>query len=205
MRRRRPWRSFARAVSWHRRSLAAVAAGLAVLTGIAAAAPEGPARTPVVTAAARLPGGTVLTAADLELRDLVTADLPEGARSDPADLLGRTLTAPLPAGQVVTDLSVVGSRTGAAPGHLLAPLRLADTGLTGLLRPGDLVDIIAADSQGTKAEVVATSVRVVAVPAVNEEDAAATPGALVLVEVDQSTATELAQAAAAGPVSIAWH
>lgn len=182
-----------------------MAAGLAVLTGISAAAPEGPARSPVVTAAARLPGGTVLTAADLEVRDLVTADLPEGVRRDPAGLVGRTLTAPLPAGQVVTDLAVVGSRTGAASGHLLAPLRLADTGLTGLLRPGDLVDIIAADSQSTKAAVVATSVRVVTVPAVDQEDAAATPGALVLVEVDQATATELAQAAAAGPVSIAWH
>lgn len=182
-----------------------MAAGLAVLAGISAAAPEGPARSPVVTAAAQLPGGTVLTAADLEVRDLVTADLPEGTRSDPAGLVGRTLVAPLPAGQVVTDLAVVGSRAGAASGHLLAPLRLADTGLTGLLRPGDLVDIIAADSQSSRAAVVATAVRVVAVPAVDEENAAATPGALVLVEVDRATATELVQAAAAGPVSISWH
>jgi pilus assembly protein CpaB len=182
-----------------------VAAGLAVLTGISAAAPGGPPRTPVLTAAAQLPGGTVLAAADLEVRDLVTADLPEGARSDPAELVGRTLAAPLPAGQVVTELAVVGSRSAAAPGHLLAPLRLADTGLTGLLRSGDLVDIIAADDQSAKAAVVATSVRVVAVPAVDEEDAAATPGALVLLEVDPATATELAGAAAAGPVSIAWR
>ena len=176
-----------------------------MLTAISATVPDGPPRTPVVTAAARLTGGTVLTAADLEVHDLVTADLPAGAVRDPVGLVGRTLAAPVPEGQVVTELAVVGSQAGVATDHLLAPLRLADIGLTSLLRPGDVVDIIAADSQTTKAAVVARSVRVVTVPAVDEAAATETPGGLVLVEVSSTTATDLARAAAAGTVSIAWH
>ena len=41
-RRSHPLRALARAVSWHRRPLAAVAAALAVLTGLTAALPEPP-------------------------------------------------------------------------------------------------------------------------------------------------------------------
>jgi hypothetical protein len=48
--RRRPLRALARAASWHRRKLAVVAAIAAVLTGISAAAPEGPAMITVVKA-----------------------------------------------------------------------------------------------------------------------------------------------------------
>jgi len=182
-----------------------VAAGLAVLTGVSAAAPDGPHRTPVVTAASALPGGAVLTAADLQVRDLVTADLPTGAVHDPAEVVGSTLAAPVPAGQVVTGLAVVAPRTSVSAGRLLAPVRLADTGLAGLIHPGDVVDVIGADSQDGTAQVVARSVRVVAVPAQGESSAADTPGALVLVEVTSAIATELARAAAAGTLTIAWH
>jgi len=182
-----------------------VAAGLAVLTGISAAVPDGPDRTPVVTAVSALPGGSVLRAADLEVRELVTADLPTGAVRDPTALVGSTLAAPVPAGQVVTALAVVAPRTSVSAGRLLAPVRLADTGLAGLIHPGDVVDVIGADSQDGGAQVVARSVRVVAVPTADESSAADTPGALVLVEVTSTTATELARAAAAGTLTIAWH
>ncbi len=76
--RRRPLRALARAASWHRRKLAVLAAIAAVLTGISAAAPEGPAMITVVKAKSQLPGGTVVSASDLVLDRVVAADAPKG-------------------------------------------------------------------------------------------------------------------------------
>ena len=93
--RRRPLQALARAASWHRRKLAVVAAIAAVLTGVSAVAPEGPAMITVVKAKSQLPGGTVLSATDLTLDPVVASDVPEGVLTDPNDLVGRTLTAPV--------------------------------------------------------------------------------------------------------------
>ena len=48
---------------------------------------------------------------------------------------------------------------------MIAPLRLADAALAALLRPGDVVDVIAADAEAEQAAVVAARARVVTVPA----------------------------------------
>lgn len=192
-------------MSWHRRSLAAVAAALAVLTSVSAALPEGPPTTSVVVAVEELPGGTVLGAANVEVRQIRAEDAPSGAASEPAALLGRTLAAPVPEGQVLTDLALVSARTTTAAGQVVAPVRLADAGLASLLHPGDLVDVIAADGQGTRARVVARAVRVVTVPVVDEASAAEASGALVLVQVSAAAAPELAQAAATGTLTVSWR
>src|SRR5918993_4046594 len=191
---RRPWLSFRRAVSWHRRKLALLAVLAAVLTGLAAAAPEGPPTVTVVRAAAALAGGTRLTLDDLETARIVAADAPDEVVAEPDVLIGRTLAAPVPRGQVLTERAVVSAR--ASPGHVLAPLRLADAEVTALLRSGDVVDVLAADPQAEQAFVAGRSVRVVTVPAPADPDAGPDPaGALVLVEVDPDTARVLARAA----------
>src|SRR5918993_286067 len=203
-RRGQSWLNFRRAVSWHRRKLALLAVLAAVLTGLAAAAPEGPPTVTVVRAAAALAGGTRLTLDDLETARIVAADAPDEVVADPDALAGRTLAAPVPRGQVLTERAVVSARS--SPGHVLAPLRLADAEATALLRAGDLVDVLAADPQAEQAFVAGRGVRVVTVPAPGEPGAGADPaGALVLVEVDSETARVLARAAVSATLTVIWR
>jgi len=203
-RRSHPLRALARAVSWHRRPLAAVAAALAVLTGLTAALPEPPPEQTVLVAAHEVTGGAVLSAADLERRALRLADVPSGALDAPEQAVGRAVSAPVAEGQVLTSLALVAPRAGPTSGRVVAPVRLADADVVALLRPGDVVDLVGTDEQGGGAAVVARGARVVTVPRVEHEPAAGNTGGLVLVEVATGAATDLAQAAVAGPVTLIW-
>jgi hypothetical protein len=146
----------------------------------------------VVKAKTQLRGGTVLSASDLMVDHAVAADVPEGVVTDPNDLVGKTLTAPVAKNQTMTPLTTTAARSAVPPGHVTAPLRLADAALAALLRPGDVV--------------VAASARVVTVPAMSEDRTGPGPdGALVLIDVDGQTATVLAQAAASAALSIIWR
>ena len=169
--RRRPLQALARAASWHRRKLAVLAAVAAVLTGISAAAPEGPAMITVVKARSQLPAGTVLSASDLVLDRVAASDVPEGVLTDPLALVGKTLAAARRRKPDDDAADSTAARTSVPPGHVIAPLRLADTALAALLRPGDLVDVIAADAQAGQAAVVAAGARVVTIPQVPDERA----------------------------------
>lgn len=200
--RRHPWRSLGRAVSWHRRKLAAVAAVAAVLSAVAAVNPEDPPSLSVVRATSQLVGGAVLGSGDVELAEVAAADAPDGALTDLAQGVGERLTAPVAEGQVLTPLALVSDRSG-TPGHVVAPLRLADSDVADLLRPGEVVDVVATDQQTTKAAVVARGVRVVTIPATGEQDGVQT-GALVLVEVTAAEAKSLAQAAVSGVLTVIW-
>ena len=178
----------------------------AVLTGISAAAPEGPPTTRVVRTATELRGGTRLSTADLRVDEVVAAGVPEGAVADPAVLLGRTLAAPVAKGQILTELAVTSARNPSGHGRVLAPLRLADAEVVALLRAGDVVDVLAADAQAEQAYVAGREVRVVTVPQPPDSAAGADPaGALVLVEVDQETARVLARAAVVASLTVIWR
>jgi pilus assembly protein CpaB len=204
--RRRPLHALARAASWHRRKLAVLAAVAAVLTGISAAAPEGPATITVVKAKSQLPGGTVVSGSDLVLDRVAASDVPEGVVTDPHALIGKTLAVPVAENQMMTPLTAIAARTSVLPGHVIAPLRLADTALATLLRPGDVVDVIAADTQAEQAVVVAAGARVVTIPEPPDEGPGPGPdGALVLIDVDIQTASAVAQAAASATLSIMWR
>jgi pilus assembly protein CpaB len=205
-RRRRPWLAFRRAVSWHRRKLAVLAVLAAVLTGLSAAAPDGPPTTTVVRATTELSGGTRLSTGDLEVDEVVAADVPERTVTDPADLVGRTLAAPVARGQIITELALTSARQPTGPGRVLAPLRLADADVVALLRAGDVVDVLASDAQSEQAYVAGRAVRVVTVPQPADPAAGADPaGALVLVEVDAETARVLARAAVSASLTVIWR
>ena len=205
--RRRPLHALARAASWHRRKLAVAAAIAAVLTGISAAAPQGPAMVTVVKARSQLPSGMVLSASDLVLDRVVASDVPKGVLTNPNDLVGKTLAAPVAENQMMTLLTTTTARTSVPPGHVIAPLRLADSALTALLRPGDVVDVVAADPEGEQpATVIAAGARVVTVPEAPNDRAAPGPdGAVVLIDVDSHTAAVLAQAGASSTLSLFWR
>lgn len=203
--RRHPLRALARAVVWHRRPLAAVAAALAVLTGVSAALPAGPPERTVLVASREVPGGTVLTGADLEPRSLRAADLPTAVVAAPVEAVGRAVSAPLADGQVLTRLALVAPRARPSADGVVAPVRLADAGVVALLRPGDVVDLVGTDEQDGTAAVLAGAARVVSIPQVEEEAGAGSAGGLVLVEVPSATGTLLASAAARGPVTVVWR
>jgi len=97
--------------------------------------------------------------------------------------------------------AVVGS--GQLAGNLVAaPIRFADPTATSLLQESDVIDVIAADGFGGSA-VVAAQVEVIVLPAAVDTRAPAIGdgGALVVLAVTTTQATELAGAAAVGPLS----
>jgi pilus assembly protein CpaB len=160
----------------------------------------------VVKARSQLPGGAVVSAADLVLDQVAASDVPEGALTDPDALVGKTLAAPVAENQMLTPLIALAARTSVSPGHVVAPLRLTDTALVALLRPGDVVDVIAANTDAQQAVVVAAGARVVTIPDLPDERAGPGPdGALVLIDVDPQTASAVAQAAASATLSVIWR
>lgn len=83
-----------------------------------------------------------------------------------------------------------------------APVRIADGATVRLLRPGDRVDVIAAEESATgagTARVVARGARVSKVPSAGE---AAESGALVVLTVPRRTATRLAGAGATSRLAV---
>ncbi|MEU7582338.1 RcpC/CpaB family pilus assembly protein [Streptomyces sp. NPDC041068] len=84
-----------------------------------------------------------------------------------------------------------------------APVRIADAGAAGLLRPGDRVDVIAAEgtpSGGAKPRVVAAGARVSEVPGPGQGPAES--GALVVFSVPRDTAARLAGAGASARLAV---
>ncbi|WP_409329125.1 Flp pilus assembly protein CpaB [Trujillonella humicola] len=181
-----------------------LAGALAVLALVLALRP-GPAEpaaddrgVPVVTAAADLPAGTVLTGAHLAVAALPVA--PGGAAADPQALLGRTLAGAVRAGEAVTDVRLVGSGLTALlpPGTVAAPVRPADVAVSGLARPGDRVDVLAtADGDAQARRVAAGALVLLASP--GPDDPAA---GLLLLAVDAGTAAELAAAATTATLTL---
>ncbi|WCD86918.1 hypothetical protein KPP03845_103283 [Streptomyces xanthophaeus] len=84
-------------------------------------------------------------------------------------------------------------RPPAAVRTVSAPVRIADAGTVRLLRPGDRVDVVAAERAGPP-RVVAAGARVSEVPAPEQESGDG--GALVVLSVDRDTARALVGAGA---------
>ena len=96
-----------------------------------------------MTVAARdLPAGQVLGAADLVAVGFAPGSAPAGA-VDVETTTGRTLAAPLRAGEPVTDVRLVGpGLTDGYPGLAAVPVRLPDAGMADLLQAGDRIDLV---------------------------------------------------------------
>jgi pilus assembly protein CpaB len=169
--------------------LAVVALVLALRPAPRTATAEESAHVPVTVAAADLPPGAVLTAADLSLARFPAGLVPAGVAAEPAALIGRVLAGGLRAGEPVTDVRLVGAGlTALLPdGQVAAPVRLADLGVAALVRAGDRVDVLATLPDAATADVVADAALVLATPGGQEPD-----GGLLLLAVDGATAARLA-------------
>ncbi|MFI8856071.1 hypothetical protein ACIGW5_05350 [Streptomyces prasinus] len=95
---------------------------------------------------------------------------------------------------------VARARRGGA--RVTAPVRIADAATVRLLRPGDRVDVIAAEERGTggAARVVARGARVTEVPKPLEDTG--TGGALVVLSVPRAAAAGLAGASATARLAV---
>ncbi|RYJ07607.1 MAG: flagellar biosynthesis protein FlgA, partial [Actinomycetales bacterium] len=99
--------SLPRLVLEHRRTLAAVLAGIAVLAGLSSVreSTDGPL---VVAAARDLPSGRSLTAADVRIVRLTDGSVPHAALTSESQAVGRRLAGAVRGGELLTDRRVLG-------------------------------------------------------------------------------------------------
>ncbi len=230
-----PRRALRRASLRYRRPVLAALVALAVGGAVGAVAPAPAATRAVVLAASDLGAGHVLRLGDLVLGRYPADLVPDGSYPQLDAVLGRVLAAPLRRAEPVTDAHTAGAAalTGSV-GLVEVAVRLADAGAASLVRPGDVVDVVAASSDpgaggyvadptstvlpgdttpaGVGADgvdgmaaVVASSARVLDVPAPPDSGAGAADGALVVLAVTPTTGRILAAAAARSRLSVLIH
>jgi Flp pilus assembly protein CpaB len=201
---------------WTRTVLARriAAAALVVLAGVIAlrSDPDGD-LTGVVVAAHDLSPGVALTADDVRVETRSTTTLPDGSQQDINVVVGSTLAGPARRGEVITDVRLLGSRlaeSAAGKDARIVPLHPADSALVDLVRPGDVVDVLAAgetapgSDSSARPRVVATSAIVVLV---SGRQKAQGPGndRVVLVALPAGAANAVAAAALVQTVTFTLH
>ena len=200
---------------WSRTLLARriAAAGLVVLAGAAALRPDPDReRASVVVAAHDLSPGAALTTDDLLLEKRLMPTIPDGAQSDIDTVVGSTLAGPARRGEVLTDVRLLGRRlaeSAAGPGARIVPVHPVDSALADLVRPGDVVDVVAAPqtsppSNPKVASIIATDAIVVLVSA-KQKAQSATNERVVLVALPAASAIAVAGAALGQTVTLTLH
>ncbi len=189
------------------------AAGLLVVLAAVAAFRPDPAgeRTDVVIALRDLTPGTPLRDGDITVESRLATTVPDGATGDIGVALGATLAGPARRGEVLTDVRLLGTRlteASAGPDARIVPLHLADDALVDLIRPGDVVDVLAAGSTdvGPDAppEVIATEAVVVLVSA-EPSGPAGSAQRVVLVALPRHAANAVAGAALTRQITVTFH
>ena len=186
-----------------------VAAGaLVVLAALAALRtdPHGD-QSEIVVAARDLSPGAALTVVDVRLERRLAATVPDGAQSAVDKVVGSTLASPARRGEVLTDVRLLGPRlaqSAAGPDARIVPLHLADTALLDLVRPGDVVDVLAAADNDVDPRVVATDAVVVLV---SEKQKGPGVGGdrVVLVALPAHAANDVAGATLTRAVTLTFH
>jgi Flp pilus assembly protein CpaB len=200
---------------WSRTVLARriAAAGLVVLAGVAALRPNADdGRAQVVVAAHDLSPGAALTAEDLRIEKRLAPTVPDGSQSSIDTVVGSTLAGPARRGEVLTDVRLLGRRlaeSAAGPDARIVPVHPADSALAELVRPGDVVDVVAASESATQSNpkspsVIATNAIVVLVSA-KQKATAANNDRVVLVALPPASANAVAGAALTQTITLALH
>lgn len=197
-----------------RRLVSAGLAAVALAGALQVLAPRPAAGVPAVVLGRDLPAGARLQTADLRTVQLPAATVPTGALTGLGAAAGRVLAAAGRAGEVLTDVRLVGPGllTGQPPGQVGAPVRVADPAAAVLVAPGDRVDVLLATEGRADAAVVVRAATVLARPlgaatgggllGSADTSAADSGGGLLVLAVSSAEAAALAGAAARGPLSI---
>jgi SAF domain len=190
------------------------AAALVVLAGISAfrTDPDGD-RVDVVVASHDLRPGVALTASDVHVENRLVTTVPDGGQVRVDDVVGATLAGPARRGEVLTDVRLLGARlaeSAAGPDARIVPLQLADSALLDVLRPGDVVDVLASGPPDAPAgaepapHVVATDAVVVLVSEEPEQRASGRDR-VVLVALPATAAHRVAGVALVETVTLTFH
>jgi Flp pilus assembly protein CpaB len=163
------------------------------------------AQVPVVVAARDLPEGAELTEGDLTVASWPSAHVPTAALSDPAEAIGRRLTASLAAGEPVTQGRVAsGGELAATVGEGLVAIAVAAQTVPDGLAEGDRVDLLATfTAERPYTSQVATDVRVIGLGGEATGFGAGGDGARVVLELDAVQARAVAAASATAVLTIA--
>jgi len=186
------------------------AAILVVLAAAAALRPDPATERRAVAVSARdLRSGVALSAGDVRIESRPAATVPDGARTDPAAVVGATLAGPVRRGEVLTDARVLGSRLAelsAGPQSRIVPLHLADGAVPDLIRTGDVVDVLGApdaDAQARPRLLASDAVVVLVSPAGKGVGTGA--DRVVMVALPAGSAHALAGATLVQTVTLAIH
>ncbi|OBG17469.1 flagellar biosynthesis protein FlgA [Mycolicibacterium celeriflavum] len=197
---------------WTRTVLArrVAAGGLVVLAAVAALRPDpDDERVDAVVAARDLSPGSELTVDDVRLETLSAATIPDGLQTDITAVVGATLAGPARRGEAITDVRMLSPRLAEAtvgPTARIVPLSLEETAVLDLIRPGDVVDVLAAGPESdARPKVVATDAVVVLV---SEKPTGVGGGAtdrVVLVALPAHAANDVAAATLVQAVALTLH
>lgn len=179
-------------IRWHRRGVAAVLAGVTVFATLSALTGRDTSDLVQVVVASRLVvAGSTVTDTDVRVARMPRQAVPDGALVRTQDAIGKVAGTGVRAGQILTDLTLVGGATG--DGTVVLSVKLDNPQLASLAPPGTRVTLYAT----TSAQAVASHVLVVAVPAVGGGNVLSPSSATVLlvrVTADQAGAITMAMA-----------
>ncbi|WP_018178488.1 SAF domain-containing protein [Jongsikchunia kroppenstedtii] len=134
-----------------RRVAAAVLAAIGVTSAVVAG--REPTQQLVYVAAHDLTPGTTLAATDLTTRQIASDSLPAGTASHIDEISGHTVTGPIRAGEILTATRLLNSRLPQSLLHRddarLVPVEPAGSAVIGLLRVGDVVDVLSENRSDT--------------------------------------------------------
>lgn len=177
-------------IRWHRRGVATVLTGVVVFAALSAVTAKDSSDLVTVVVASRLvAAGTTVGDSDVRLARMPAQAVPEGALTQPQDAVGKVAGTGIRAGQILTDLTLVGGAE--TDGTVVLSVRLQNPELASLAPPGTRVTLYAT----TSAQPVASHVLVVAVPAVGSGNVLSGSSATVLlvrVTSDQAGAITMA-------------
>ncbi len=190
-----------------RRIAAGVLVILAAVTAIRAQ--PGGEHAPAAVALRDLPPGVAITADDVRIENRLTATLPDGSVADATAVIGAMPAGPIRRGEILTDIRLLGTRlaqAAAGPDARLVPLHVTDRALPDLLRPGDIVDVVAAPASGADGapHVVATDAVIVSVSARPRTPTVA-DDRVVLVALPVAAANAVAGATLVQSVTLTLH
>ena len=123
-------------------------------------------------------------------------------------MVGSTLAGPARRGEVLTDVRLLGPRlaqSAAGPDARIVPLHLADTALLDLVRPGDVVDVLAAGATTTTDPRVVATDAVVVLVSEKQKGPGAGGDRVLLVALPAHAANDVAGATLMQTVTLTFH
>ncbi|GAA4421338.1 hypothetical protein GCM10023169_14140 [Georgenia halophila] len=153
----------------YRHMVAALCVAAAAAVALDTLRPPDPPVEPVVVMADDVPAGTVLSEADVEVREAPAGTYPDSVLREAGSAVGRPLAVGLTAGTALLPTMVTGpGLAGSAPaGTVVVPVPVADDATARLARPGQRIDLVAVAAEASSADgpaaVVARGVVVLAV------------------------------------------